>query len=152
MKADRSTIVNMIHCLWPGLVDGLPGPTNIAVPDATYWVPDIETVRGVIERSFVKLIKYQAELFDCDNFALSFSAYCKEYRLAMAELHGLPLEECYEWPVGIVWGSRFHGQPMGHAIDLICSRQGVYLYEPQSKEDLIWLADPTQDQAHLVVL
>ena len=62
-------------------VEGATGKTPVLY-DERFHTTDIETWKTIIENDWTNKRKYVAEIFDCDNFAGAFCAYC-------ADIYGL---------------------------------------------------------------
>lgn len=46
---------------------------NIKLFDSKYKVPDFKSMLSIISKDMVKYTYYQKEVYDCDNFAISFA-------------------------------------------------------------------------------
>ena len=149
MKITREDLIKQLHALWPDLVDGLPGPTNLAIPDNTYWLPSKRDLEWLVVDTFMEKYRYKAEVFDCDDFALVLHAFVVQNRYIEIEQRKLSKDEWFPWAFGQVWGTKFRGKPTGHAINICLTRdEGVILLEPQN--DQIWKADSNRDHVHFV--
>ena len=149
MITTRKNLIKQIHEIWPDLVDGYPGPSNIAIPDNTYWLPTKRDLEWRVVDTFMDQYRYKAESFDCDDFALVLHAFVVQERYVQIERRELSKDEWFPWAFGQVWGTRFRGQPMGHAINVcLTSDDGIILLEPQN--DQIWEANTDRDHVHFV--
>lgn len=148
MKAKRAEIVDRIHAVWPNLVDALPKPSNLAIPDVEYWLPKKSDIEWVLSDTWIDKYQWTAEGMDCDDIALLFHAFVvqERYRAIHDGKTGwLP------WALGQCWGYKFQGEDGGHAINIAITRDaGVILIEPQN--DKTWNADPVMDLVDFIRL
>jgi len=96
--------------------------------DSRYVIPDFESMMKIIKYDVVRWHQYRREVYDCDNFAVSFAG-------EIPFLYGVN-------NVGIVLGRVYDvrtGQFLGyHAWNVFIAMKEdgklyVYMYEPQSK-------------------
>lgn len=147
MKTPRSNIVNLLKRVWPSLADCMPGKSNIAIPDGTYWLLARTDIESIVRDTWLEKYKYVAEGFDCDDYALIFHAFTVQERYkrmrAAGETGWLP------FAIGEVWGTRLNKNNGGHAVNIAITQAGeVLLIEPQN--DNIWSADPDNDHVHYI--
>ena len=70
-------------------------------------------------------------------------------RVRLKEEGKLSSEECFPWTFGQVWGSKFNGKEMRHAINICFTRdKGFILIEPQN--DVIRLMEKEKDEIYWV--
>ena len=149
MKVDRSEVVRQLKRQWPHLVDGLPNPTNIAMPDGQYWLITKRELEWAVSDTFMERYRYKAEGMDCDDFAMILHAWVVQERYREIVERGAGTSTWFPWAFGQCWGSRFRGQDTGHAINICVTRDvGILLVEPQN--DRIWEAEDGEDIAHFI--
>jgi hypothetical protein len=93
---------------------------------------NIDTWKKIIRNDFTNRIKYFADYFDCDNYAVLFSSMINIF-------YGLN-------SAGVALGKVFdkNGNLMGyHAYNILYADDNVYCYEPQ--DDTIKVADKKTD-------
>jgi len=140
MKLTRREIVAKFQNIWPDLVDGLPGSTNIAMPDTEYWCPTLKELEELINKCPVDQYKAKRGILDCDDYALLLHAWI------IQETYNLGYE--LPWALGEVWGTMFKGRQTGHAINAcITSDAGLVFIEPQNMD--IWPVSEG-DKVHFV--
>lgn len=149
MIAQRNDIVSALHGVWPNLVDGMPYPSNLAIPDETYWLPKRSHLERVITVDWTERRAWLREIWDCDDFAFQFMCHIRNhvYELIVdSRIHG---PDAAQWAVGECWGTRFRKQDTGHAINVaITEDAGVLLIEPQTDE--IWEPIRGEDLVHYI--
>ena len=94
---------------------------DVVIADYPYLAMDYDSWQDNLKRIYLELIdklSYEAEIFDCDDFALIFASTVA-YSAYKSGWHNQPA-------IGIAWS-------INHAFLLfICNNGDVYLYEPQS--------------------
>ena len=115
---------NKLGALW--LQDA---PRAIFIGDSEYYCPPLDEAAGIIRRAPLKSASYQAEIFDCDDYACSL----KGHFVNNAFHNG------YERPFAYAFGTIWLEKPFSHALNWIVAwphrnRAGttVYLVEPQT--------------------
>lgn len=93
--------------------------------DGKYYYTDLDTFKGIISEDTLNRIKYIADLHDCDNYAMQFSAYVDAFLLLNN--------------VGIAVGEVFdrNGKLLGyHAWNCVIVKDNnatkAYFFEPQN--------------------
>ena len=95
--------------------------------DGRYKVPTIDVWRKIIKADILdKVKKWREDVFDCDNFALVFSAHC-------AEFYGVNT-------AGIALGNVYDANTLElvgyHAYNVLVAKEDgkivLYIYEPQT--------------------
>ena len=155
MKYIRPGIVATFRILWPHLIDDLPRPTNMAIADGEYWIPTIDEVNFFLKNTTIDRYQYHSKGFDCDDFAYVLAGQVRQNRYYQMKVRGLPPEEWLQWPFGMVWGSKFHGKSMYHAINICIvmdekDHRKVVLIEPQSDKN--WMADKNDDHPYFICM
>ena len=139
MKTSRSHLVEIIHGVWPDLVDGHQKPGNIYIPDNNFILLPLETITEILRSTWFDQYKYIIEKFDCDDFALILNAFMKQ--------ESLKRESEYPYAFGEVWSTMLKGKKTSHAINLVVTDDEVVrLIEPQN--DRMWEADSEKDHVH----
>ncbi|MHA1303382.1 MAG: hypothetical protein ACTSPI_06750 [Candidatus Heimdallarchaeaceae archaeon] len=54
------------------------GLSNLYYADAKYYVPTLNSMKDIIKYSWTDKKQYQTDQYDCDDYALSFRAFCSE--------------------------------------------------------------------------
>jgi hypothetical protein len=135
MKVTHIDVAREINRVWPNF-------RNFVMPDEFYWLPKKKEVRKYLKESAFEKYKWQRSIFDCDDFALVLHAYIVEERYK--NLNKIPEKERFAWAFGQVWGVRFAGKDLEHAINICVTRdKGVQLIEPQ--RDKMWKAKAKRD-------
>ena len=149
MIIQRRQLVAEIQSVWPGLVDGLPKPMNLAVPDGQYWCPSRHHLNEVFSTQWRGKARYIREAWDCDDYALQFLATARLYVAGLVWAGLLDGAAARPWAVGECWGTRLRGRDTGHAINIVrLSDGGLWLLEPQQQEFAPWT--PGDDMIHYV--
>ena len=106
------------------VIDGL-GLGIIRLPlDATYRLTDYGNFLNIVVWDWIDSIKYQSDIFDCENFAIAFKSHVDEIFLLNQ--------------VGIVIDYE-----SGHGYNLVIFPNGkVMILEPQSDNLYIWTQRP----------
>jgi len=106
------------------VIDGL-GLGIIRLPlDATYRLTDYSNFLNIVVWDWIDSIKYQSDIFDCENFAIAFKSHVDEIFLLNQ--------------VGIVIDYE-----SGHGYNLVIFPNGkVMILEPQSDNLYIWTQRP----------
>lgn len=110
-----------------------------------------------------KDVGYIPDIFMCTNFAATLAVASDFYVLQLMALNQLDPQVKAEWAIGEVWGTRFRGNEVSHAIaGVFLDIDGyfeMWLMEPQPerKEDgsvdfRAWKADAVNDQVHFFKL
>lgn len=107
--------------IWPDL-------KFIVLSDPAWAVPRMAQLQNWLQLSEAKKPPYIEHLFECEEFALKLVADQREQ--AAAELSKLGIR--YNWPLGIVFGTRFGGQKMDHWKNICLTDEGLVLIEPQT--------------------
>ena len=165
MEISRQKIITTLWDLWPDLVDGLPSPTNIAIPRGRYWAPTRQQFENMINADYSSVAKYThyvTDLYACTNFAATLAVISDFYVLQLLALNQLRPENRLEWAIGEVWGTRFRGKETSHAIAGVFldidSVVELWLLEPQPNRSgpelkyQAWKADSEQDKVHFFKL
>jgi len=157
MKITRLEIIGQLQTKWPELVDGLPNATNLAIPDINYWMPKKSDVESLVINTFFENYKYKVQVFDCDDFSLVVHAFVVQERYRQIEKREISKEEWFPWSFGQVWGTKFQGKTMKHAINIIMtSDNGIMFLEPQSSDRgvfdgvSLWKTDSLKDNIYFV--
>jgi len=159
MIVQRKEPVGIIHGVWPDLIDGMPGPSNLAIPDTEYHVPTLEQFREIYETRWQDQRRYIRQAWDCDDSGYSAMALCvllvTMIRLHVADLVFAGIVDATAarpWTVGEAWGTRFRGKPMGHALCFALlradARVQLVLFEPQNKRLAVWAPTAEKDHVH----
>jgi hypothetical protein len=157
VRINQNKIVKRIQKIWPYLTYGIPGPTNIAIADETYWMPTRQKLEDLWTSTLLWQYQYSAEYMDCDDFALLLHALIVRDRYKQINEHKVPKGEWYSWAIGQCWGSRFKNNEGGHAINIaFTSDEGVLLLEPQALPATlklnIWKPNKDEDQPFFIKL
>ena len=147
MKITRRKLIETIKDVWPNLIDKMPNPTNIAIPDSEYWLLSRRDVEWILSDTWINKYGYVTEGFDCDDSAMVFHAFCIQERYKrMKESNA---SSWVPFAIGQVWGTKFNGKDMGHAINIaVTFDDGIILMEPQN--DKTWIADGDRDNVHFI--
>lgn len=159
MIVQRKEPVRIIHGVWPDLLDGMPGPSNLAIPDTEYYVPTLEQFREIYETRWQEQRRYIRQAWDCDDSGYGTIAMVVQLvttiRLHVADLVWKGIVEAKTarpWTVGEAWGTRFRGRPTGHALCFAVlhadGRAGLFLFEPQNKKLEVWAPMAEEDHVH----
>lgn len=152
MIVRRGYIVFRLWNKWRYLKDGLPNPTNIAMPDREYYLPHFAEVKNLLRADiWTDRRIYLPEVHDCDDFA--HELYCASRRLVYGEVLAdlYELKDARPWALGIVWGTKFRGRKCGHAINLVLTHdKGFQFIEPQNDE--MWQGKPENNQFHFLLM
>jgi len=145
MRVSSNKLSNEINKLWNYLLRN----GGLVMPDGEYWAPTIKDIQDYIKNSNIYKYKYNLEWMDCDDFALLLHSDIIKQRYEKIINKKLSKEKWLPISFGQIWGSKFKGQKMAHAIN-ICytSDQGVMLIEPQTNE--IWKANSKKDKPFFI--
>ena len=130
------TIRKNIAEIWPDL-------QFIVLSDPQWKVPQITDVAKFLINAKTPERQFVPNLFACEEYAVSLLAEVRQHHVQQALVEGWPEKEQRNWPLGIVFGSMFQGQPREHWLNVCVCHEGVYIIEPQTAE--YWLATPAND-------
>lgn len=96
------------------------------VADREYYLPTLEEITNLIQKSFIEKYKYKLETFDCDDFALILHAWIRQEQYRE--------NRKYPWAFGECWG-KFDKVDEFHAKNFTITHEGkLLLIEPQTDE------------------
>lgn len=127
-----------ISNLWPR--------SDLFMADAYYWKPRLSHLHQAMADDLTDREKYREQSNDCDDFALHTHSRIKArvknliFKRGDGSYYGCTI------PFGEVWGMKFRGREMHHAINICVCREGVMLIEPQTDE--IWVASGIEDSIY----
>lgn len=143
MKVTGKKLHNILKNFWP--------QAQIFTSDAYYWLPTKEYLVELVRESNIDKYKYIKEVHDCDDFALMLHAYAIDRRYKKIMKNELKPNEWFSLSLGQIWGSKFRGKDLYHAINVaVTQSQEIILIEPQSDE--VWKPKKGQDVAFWVRL
>ena len=106
--------------------------SSISLSDEKYYLADIDKVNEIIEMDWTNTFKYATDVWDCDNFAMLFSAEA-------GNLYGL---NTFFVAFGGIYDAQTKQLLFRHAFNLILTEtngvMNLYLYEPQTDEISLW--------------
>ena len=127
-----------LNKVWPDL-------QFIVLSDPTYFQPTLEQISEKLNE-FKKInYKYIPKLFECEEFALAFMTYCRSTRAK--EYNGS--DPKFNWPLGIVVGTKFNGEDINHWVCL-CSVRDMGLLLIDSQDGAKW--KPLKDKDNIYFL
>lgn len=148
MIITRKELIDKLKTNW-GLTDGLPNPTNIAIPRGEYWQPKIIDVEKFLKLDWTNEVDYILRTYACSNFSLNLHAQSKIYLHVLVAQNKVDSEDVREWAFGHCWGTKFEGRETSHAINIVfTSDKGIVFIEPQN--DRWWEYVPGNDVIHFV--
>lgn len=151
-RISKNRIVKLLKDKWPYLVSAYPGPSNINIPDNSYWKLTMKKARQIHVLSKEYNYKYIPSLHDCDNFALSELDFYQNYRYYEAYRKEITKTQYYNYTTFIVWGSKFNGKKTGHAINgIITDKEEILFHEPQSSYYNFWKGTSDGDSPHFLL-
>ena len=119
--------------MWPDIGQGL-----VQTPDLYYYVPKIEDVLEQTKK--LDLGNDKPMWWDCNHYALS----------AYVHLQNANLANGAAWAFGMSFGTKFHGFPMTHTLNICYSESGVWFVDLQNNKN--WKAEPKHDKIHTVTM
>jgi len=106
--------------------------SSISLADEKYYLTDLEKVKEIIEMDWTNTFKYAVDNWDCDNFAMLFSAEA-------GNLYGL---NSFLTAFGNVYDAKTGQFVVRHAFNLILTQDSgilnLYLFEPQTDSIILW--------------
>lgn len=117
-----------IRELWPGAV-------FLHLPDQRYFVADNV---GVI--SAPAFPEAPPPWWDCNHYALQVYAH----------IHRTKLMDGAAWAYGMAFGTKFHGMPMAHTVNILYAINGFYLDDWKTGKH--WIADRDTDDILTVIM
>ena len=102
--------------------------------DTKFFLPDIEEVMEVVSKTRVNLIKVIPAIGECDDLAIIQLGEVKKARIKQARENEIPASEHFSWPFGICFGTEFKGWSAPHWQNIVRTKEGLFLIEPQHKD------------------
>lgn len=152
MIINSQEIIQMLMDMWPNLTYNFPDASSIFLADGDYYLPKRNKVEKAIRKAHLsEKYKYHLENFDCDDYALVMHSYIVQRRYEKILNEHLKKSEWCSWAFGQVWGSKFNGYLVWHAINIaITSDKGIILIEPQAEGAYTWQPSRESDVVHFI--
>jgi hypothetical protein len=141
MMISSSQVRSELSKIWPNL-------RFVVLSDSEWWLPSVADVRSLLAR--LPRLDYIERLYECEEFALELVASQRRAHAADCQLGAVPAGERFNWPLGIVCGTRFRGHDMDHWQNLCLTADGIILIEPQTGQ--IWPPQPDMDQIYFLLM
>jgi len=156
MIVQRHQIIAAIHDLWPDLIDGhASAPGHIYIPRTEYYAPGQDDFQRFVTQDWTGVIEnigYDINRWACTNYAAAMSVQADLFVLWQLSLNVFEPSAMREWALMEVWGTRFHGEPTSHAVNMVYMKDhALWFFEPQT-DNRAWRADPDRDTVHFIKL
>ena len=140
MIIQTNHIREQLNKIWPDL-------KFVVLSDPTYFQPTLQQLSDKLNE-FKKLdYKYIKNLFECEEFALAFMTYCRSTRAK--EYNGS--DPRFNWPLGIVVGTKFNGELINHWICICLVKDlGLLLIDPQ--DGAKWQPSKDRDNIYFLLM
>lgn len=124
-------ISSQIKSVWSNLLDWNP-------TDKEYLPADIDVIR-ILAKEYLPP-PWKEGVNECEEIARRFMVQVRDWELANGYSHNQAL--------GVAFCSRHRGKDEAHTLNICVGEDVVYLLDMQTQ--LIWIADPDQDEIYFV--
>ncbi len=145
MAVTSAYVRGKIAAIWPAL-------KFVVLSDQLWFPPSKPALIDFLKESWPHVKPpYIPSVSECEEFSISLVAYQRKLHAVLVADGVIPITDRYNWPIGIVCGTRFRGRDIDHWQNICLTHDaGIMMIEPQTQE--IWSPEPDQDEIYFLLM